>query len=42
MITGRTAVPEEVAAGEGRFASSWLALGLLAAAGAIVWAITLL
>ena len=43
MITGRAELPETAAASEGRFASGWLALALLAVAVAIVWAaVTLL
>ena len=39
LITGRVALPERAAESEGRFASSWRALGLLALAALIVWAV---
>ncbi len=42
LVTGRADLPEASAAGEGRFASSWLAMLLLIAAAAIVWAVVTL
>lgn len=42
MITGWTALPAAAAAGEGRFASPWLALALLAIATVLVWAVVTL
>jgi len=40
LITGRTNLPAEVAEHEGRLASPWLALALLAVAAALVWGVT--
>ncbi len=40
LITGRADLPPEIAVREGRFASPWLALALLLAAAAAVWAIS--
>jgi cytochrome b len=39
LITGRAELPEATAAREGRFASAWLALVLLAVAGVLVWGV---